>query len=837
MVDFGKRLAQKHAAKLLEPTKIYDSLDRASDKGPLRPAQLAILNDWHSSLRQQQDIIVKLHTGQGKTLIGLLMLQSKLNENGQPALYLCPNNFLVNQTCFQAKLFGVAYCSAEDDLPADFTEGKSILITSVHKLFNGLTKFRLEPQSIPVSTVLMDDCHACIDVIRDCFTIRLQRDDAVYQQLLALFQEALEFQGAGTQIDIKNGNADAFSPVPYWSWKDKQPEILSILGKNTNHPPIKFAWQLLKNSLEYCQCIISGGILEISPYLPPLEKFGSYYKASHRIFMSATVTDDSFLVKGLRLAAETIQKPLVFKDEKWSGEKMVLIPSMIHEGLTRSLVITALAGHTPGRKYGVVALVPSFKTADSWKAQGAIVAKKDTIESEIEKLRKGKLENTLVIANRYDGIDLPDETCRILIMDSKPYSDNLSDRYNEWCRPTSEAIAIRTARTIEQGLGRSVRGEKDYSVIVFLGAELVKIIRNQASRKYLSNQTRQQIEIGLEIAEMAKEDNKDKTGPLDVFGNLIGQCLKRDPNWKAFYIEKMDAIPQNAVALNALHVFSLELDAETQFQQGHPQEAIKIVQRIVDEHTDDEGDRSWYLQEMARYMVVFDQTKANGLQVAAHAKNHFLLKPRSGMRVDRLEISQKRMANIISWIAIFEDYEEMSHSIEDTLARLEFGTKADRFELGFHELGKAMGFRCERPDKEWKEGPDNLWGIQDSQYLLVECKSEVLLDRTEIHKNETGQMNNSCAWFADNYSGASATRLMIIPTNKLGPGAGFNEDVNIMSDKELKKLRRNVRAFIEEFRNLNLKDLAEEHVQSLLNQHELSNNDILTGYSRSVRPN
>jgi len=276
MVDFGKRLAQKPVAKPLEPAKIYDSLDRASDKGPLRPAQVAILNDWHSRLRNQHDVIVKLHTGQGKTLIGFLMLQSKLNENGQPTLYLCPNNFLINQTCIQAKQFGVTYCTAEDDLPDDFTEGKSILITSVHKLFNGLSKFRLEPQSLPVSTVLMDDCHACIDVIRDCFTIRLQRDDPVYQQLLDLFQETLEFQGAGTFIDIKHGNKDAFSPVPYWSWKDKQPEVLSILGKNTNQLPIKFAWPLLKNALEHCHCIISGGILEISPYLPPLEKFGSF---------------------------------------------------------------------------------------------------------------------------------------------------------------------------------------------------------------------------------------------------------------------------------------------------------------------------------------------------------------------------------------------------------------------------------------------------------------------------------------------------------------------------------------------------------------------------------
>ena len=60
---------------------IYDGLDRASDKGPLRPAQKAILAEWHEHRRDSKDVIVKMHTGQGKTLIGLLILQAKLNED------------------------------------------------------------------------------------------------------------------------------------------------------------------------------------------------------------------------------------------------------------------------------------------------------------------------------------------------------------------------------------------------------------------------------------------------------------------------------------------------------------------------------------------------------------------------------------------------------------------------------------------------------------------------------------------------------------------------------------------------------------------------------------
>src|SRR5688500_7093139 len=98
MVDFTKRLGPKPAKRVTDPVALYGTLDRASDKGPLRPAQERVLRDWFKDFRTRTDVVVKLHTGQGKTLIGLLMLQSSMNEELTPCLYLCPNNFLVAQT-------------------------------------------------------------------------------------------------------------------------------------------------------------------------------------------------------------------------------------------------------------------------------------------------------------------------------------------------------------------------------------------------------------------------------------------------------------------------------------------------------------------------------------------------------------------------------------------------------------------------------------------------------------------------------------------------------------------------------------------------------------------
>lgn len=126
MVDFSKRLSGAKVGAISDPIKLYETLDRTYDKGPLRPAQVAVLEEWLKTRKSARDIIVKLHTGQGKTLIGLLLLQSQINAKKGTALYLCPNNFLIEQTCDQARQFGIATCTANPELP-EFSAVKKYL--------------------------------------------------------------------------------------------------------------------------------------------------------------------------------------------------------------------------------------------------------------------------------------------------------------------------------------------------------------------------------------------------------------------------------------------------------------------------------------------------------------------------------------------------------------------------------------------------------------------------------------------------------------------------------------------------------------------------------------
>jgi replicative superfamily II helicase len=838
MVDFRKQLTKTTLPKRLVPTEIYDHLDRESGTGPLRPAQEAVLADWHGHRRGDRDVIIKLQTGAGKTLIGLLVLQSKINETQGRAIYLCPNHFLVNQTLTQAKQFGISCVpvDADGELPGSFLDGGAVLVAPVQKLFNGRTKFGLGPTSIDIDYVVLDDAHACIDAIKDATLITLDRDQEAYQQIVELFAPDLEAQGVGTFAEMRAQDSGAFLPIPYWAWTEHHAAVAQILAKHTDRKPIKFAWPLLRDRLAHCVCVVSGRMLTIAPYLPPLNAFGSYWEAKHRVFMSATVADDSFLIKGLGVRPDVVKTPLTFAGETWSGEKMILIPSMVDAALTDSEIVKRFGPPNDGRKIGVVALVPSFQQAKDWEGMGAVVATSNDIDVQVARLHDELRETMLVIVNRYDGIDLPDSSCRVLILDGKPFSEGLLDQYIEASRPGSEVVATRIARVVEQGLGRAVRGEKDYCVVLLTGADLVRAVRSKESRTFYSEQTRKQIELGIEVSTLAAEDigSGGKAG-IDALIAVMSQCLRRDESWKQFHRERMDEIEQPGAAPKMLNVFAAELEAEESYQAGAADDAVRRLQKLLDTHDFPPTERGWYLQEMGRYRQQ-DPLESTRLQHAAHGQNRYLLRPRDGVKIAPLTpIAQRRAQAIITWFRSFDSGVALSITLDGLLGDLRFGARAESFETAIDQLGQALGFATERPDREWKEGPDNLWAMRDGVYLLIECKSEVAPTRKAINKHESGQINNACAWFAREYPGASANPRLIIPTRELGKGAGFNAPVQIMRAKHLQLLGKSARGFFGGLAGLDAFDVTEGRVQELLEIHRLSVEAILTDYAEAPR--
>lgn len=125
-IDYYKILSLNQTSIQKNPIDIYESLDRQSDVGPLRPVQKNILTQWYSNRLNDRDLIIKLNTGEGKTLIGLLILQSLINLNKGKCLYICPNKFLAEQVHNDAKKFGIQTDLLESgsSLPLEFTQEK-----------------------------------------------------------------------------------------------------------------------------------------------------------------------------------------------------------------------------------------------------------------------------------------------------------------------------------------------------------------------------------------------------------------------------------------------------------------------------------------------------------------------------------------------------------------------------------------------------------------------------------------------------------------------------------------------------------------------------------------
>ncbi|MBC1945375.1 DEAD/DEAH box helicase family protein [Listeria booriae] len=833
MVKFGDKIKTSNLDKKTHPIELYDTLDRASDKGPLRPVQKEILESWFNHRYKEKDILLKLHTGQGKTLIGLLMLQSRLNKGTGPAIYVCPNNYLVEQTKIQAEQFGIKYATYENsEIPDEFIDEKAILIVTVQVLFNGLSKFGIGRRCVEASTILLDDAHSCIEVINNSCKISISNAKAPYNEILNLFSVDLERQGMGTFAEITSKKHEALLNVPYWAWQEKHAEVVTILNNHSDLKEIKFPWPIIKDNIKNCDCYISGGGIEIVPYLLPLEEFGTYAKAQQRIYMSATLADDSILVQGLGISADAITNPLRIDNEEWSGEKMLLIPSLIDSTLNREEIVHHLATNETVDRGGRVVIAPSFNKTKDWKKYGAKVVTTESINDEITKLKQGDIKKTVVFANRYDGIDLPDNSCRVLTIDSEPHFDSLQDRYFESCRSDSDMILMKKAQKIEQGIGRSVRGERDYSAIVLIGSELVRLIRSRKTRNYFSLQTQKQIDIGMEIIEFAKQDISETKPSMEVFTDLIEQLIKRDPDWKEFYIEKMNKIAPENPKSKVLDTLVAEKNAIEKYQKGEYQVAVDMIQELVDKNQFNDDEKGWYMQKMANFIYPLSKQQSNKYQTLAHNKNRYLLLPKEGSSFTKLStVSMKRVENIKSNMESHGDFDELLTNLNGILEDLRFGVKADRFEAAFNSLGKFLGFETERPDKEWKEGPDNLWGLENNRYLLVECKNEVGLDRQEIHKAETGQMNNASAWFMKNYQHSDVTRMLIIPTKKVSRGAGFTESVQILRKRGLARLSENVRNFFNEFKTTNFASLSEGKIQQNLDLHNLSVDKIIDDYT------
>jgi len=104
-IKFDELLDDEQAA-VIDPRDIFLTLNRDKKFPFPRDIQTEVMKAWFNQ-RDNPDTVVKLNVGSGKTLVGLLLLQSSLNEGVRPAIYIAPDKQLVDQVLAEAEALGI----------------------------------------------------------------------------------------------------------------------------------------------------------------------------------------------------------------------------------------------------------------------------------------------------------------------------------------------------------------------------------------------------------------------------------------------------------------------------------------------------------------------------------------------------------------------------------------------------------------------------------------------------------------------------------------------------------------------------------------------------------
>lgn len=411
-MDFAHLKTQKKKTKPTEPSEIFRRLPKPPGINDLYTSQAEVLETWFGR-RTQRDVVLKLHTGGGKTLVGLLMAQSTVNETSEPVLYLAPTTQLVKQTLEKAKALGIAAVPYQTGAPLndDFINGKAIMVATYKALFNGLSKFGVRGTAsapLKAAAIILDDAHVAFSVIRDTFTLEVNADThkARYRELTGLFRKAFrDTDRLGTFDDTVSGQNYGVIEVPYWAWNEQLDAVREQLRSDASTHAL--VWPLLRDNLHLCHGLISKHSFTITPVLPLVDMFPTFSEAPRRIYMSATIADDSEIIRTFDADPQLVKDALVSRSLAGISERMILIPDLMPFTFNaREAAEKALEWATTKQDCGAIVLVPSDAAAESWSAAATVAKGPQEVQLRVDELQRGDSRGPVVFASRYDGIDL-----------------------------------------------------------------------------------------------------------------------------------------------------------------------------------------------------------------------------------------------------------------------------------------------------------------------------------------------------------------------------------------------------------------------------------------------
>lgn len=541
--------------------------------------------------------------------------------------------------------------------------------------------------------------------------------------------------------------------------------------------------------------------------------------------MTATLSDDSVIATHFGADPTKLAKPLVPSSSQSMGERMILMPQELNSDLTTADVRAMLI--ELAEKVNVVVIVPSSTAAKEWHSVADQVLVGDNVADGVERLRKGHVGLT-VLVNRYDGIDLPGVACRVLAISDLPEVSSYADLVDSEVLSGSTINLKRQIERIEQGMGRGVRSNDDYCAVLLLGSRLTARLRSPEGEEMLTPATKAQLELSRRIA------RKLESPDINEIKGVISQCLNRDPDW----IKVSKKILLNLKADDELRLDPAKLALRSAFDSARANQhnnAIAVLDKAINASANDQM-KAWLLARKAAFQHVVDAEGAQKSLNAAHSIEPSVVKPMHGIAYKKLapETGQQTAALIANHRGRFVDGTSMKLFADALCADLQFSPDtSDKFEAAINDFAWFLGIKGQRPEKDYKEGPDNLWALPNGDFLVIECKNGVTAGNG-IAKKVAGQLGQSVAWFGKRYPASSCVAIIIHPERTLGAGASEVEEMRVIDPSALEKLRNNIRSFSKQLTNPDVSASASEIARRLA-QFDLNAAAVVQAYTKSVK--
>lgn len=779
-IDFSKISRSKTGKRPQDPIELFQNL-RITDSAinDLWLAQGEALREWHKH-RSLGDVAIALNTGAGKTLVGLLAAQSLVNETLGHVLYACSSIQLVKQTARMATGYGLdvtTYVQKEfsNDL---YQQGLAPCITTYQALFNGKSRFFRQD----IAAIVFDDAHTAGHLLRDHFTLHIPRSDFpdLFAQIFQLFQLYFTRIGAGVgyaeTYNLSNPLVSWFVPPFALHAQIGALQDLLLEARLSEQTNTLFAWAHLRDHLDLCTLFISGQEIILTPPVVPVGTLPYFKKGVRRLYLSATLAaNDAFL----RTFGKILDHRIAPVTTAGECERLILVPSM-HPNCEDDVVIAKRI--IEGRK--ALILVPSYRRAIEWK-DVALIPEED-VAAQVDAFRNSTQPTTLVLVGRYDGVDLPGDTCRLLIIDDLPSSLGQLERFMWERLGLVKSLRSTVAARVVQSFGRISRGMSDYGVVVLTGKSLVNWLLDPKDLAILPPFLRRQLDLGLDISK-----NADSLSDIE---DAAQQCLARDPNWLQFYQDyeaSEAAVGDTGITdEDALAIAKAEVNFGNALWSREYSDAARALDRALNEtFRISTNIGAWHALWLGYcYELMGDRAAAT----SQYRRAHSALKAIPPYDIQTSATNDPHLpAQVVEVVRLLQgdlqiQQQELAR-LADAITTLHGAAVSKPTEEALRIVGEFLGLQSSRPDNEFHTGPDVLWDTPGGPVLSLEVKTNKE-SGTPYRKRDISQVYNHIQWVRDNTLSQPIYSAFVGPCAPAAPDANPSADIMIIELDEFRAL-------------------------------------------------